>query len=64
MFPDWTLLCSGALAENNRLSETEQVIGAYKKLMSATRGEVECVVTSAAVSVNHDGYWSLVQCGK
>eukprot|EP00730_Choanoeca_flexa_P017824 TRINITY_DN8619_c0_g2_i3.p1 TRINITY_DN8619_c0_g2~~TRINITY_DN8619_c0_g2_i3.p1 ORF type:complete len:213 (+),score=36.68 TRINITY_DN8619_c0_g2_i3:35-673(+) len=38
----------GALAENNRLDNTVEVIDAFKKLMSATRGEVSCVVTSAA----------------
>jgi F0F1-type ATP synthase delta subunit len=40
---------SGALAENNRLANTLAVIDAFKQLMSATRGEVACVVTSAAV---------------
>ena len=39
----------GCLAENNRLSKAIGVIGAYEKLMSAHRGEVECTVTSAKV---------------
>ncbi|XP_062510889.1 ATP synthase subunit O, mitochondrial-like [Corticium candelabrum] len=36
-----------ALAENNRLGRTLGVIGAYDRIMSAHRGEVECVVTAA-----------------
>eukprot|EP00045_Choanoeca_perplexa_P022825 m.10988 g.10988 ORF g.10988 m.10988 type:complete len:214 (-) comp9733_c0_seq1:56-697(-) len=45
---DTTVNFFGALAENNRLANTMEVIDAFKQLMSATRGEVACVVTSAA----------------
>ena len=41
----------GALAEHGRLGETERVIDGFLELMSAHRGEVEVVVTSAAVSL-------------
>lgn len=37
------------LAENNRLGVLEQVCEKFSKLMGAYRGEVELVVTSAAV---------------
>lgn len=37
------------LAENNRLGVLEQVCEKFSTLMSAYRGEVELVVTSAAV---------------
>ena len=40
------------LVENNRLSVLEQVCEKFSTLMSAYRGEVELVVTSAAVSVH------------
>ncbi|XP_065837658.1 ATP synthase subunit O, mitochondrial-like [Oscarella lobularis] len=48
----------GCLAENNRLSKAIGVIGAYEKLMSAHRGEVECTVTSAK-SLTSDNLKSL-----
>eukprot|EP00794_Sanderia_malayensis_P000616 gene616-1278_t len=37
----------GALAENSRLAETEAIMGAFGKLMSSHRGEVQCTITSA-----------------
>lgn len=39
------------LAENNRLSVLEGVCDKFSTLMSAYKGEVELVVTSAAVSL-------------
>ena len=44
------LYLSDALAENNRLKLTNSVVKAFSKLMSATRGEVICTVTTAKVS--------------
>ena len=41
-----------ALAENGRLGRTVGVIDAYGQIMSAHRGEVQCVVTAAKVSCN------------
>ena len=35
------------VADNGRLSETDKIIETYAKLMQATRGEVEAVVTSS-----------------
>lgn len=37
------------LIENSRLSKTSGVIKAYMTIMSACRGEVSCVVTTAKV---------------
>ena len=37
------------LIENNRLNKTSGVIKAFQTLMSASRGEVTCVVTTAKV---------------
>ena len=39
----------GSLAENNRLKLIPNVVRAFGKLMSATRGEVLCTVTTAKV---------------
>ena len=38
------------LADNNRLQKVSPVIKAYGTIMTAYRGEVSCVVTSAEVS--------------
>jgi len=37
----------GAMAENNRLSMTGEIVSAFDTLISAHRNEVKCVVTSA-----------------
>jgi len=37
----------GALADNGRLNRLNSVIGSFEKIMSAHRGEVQCVVTTA-----------------
>jgi len=37
----------GALAENGRLNRLNSVVGAFDKMMSAHRGEIQCVVTTA-----------------
>jgi len=37
----------GALADNGRLNRLNSVLGAFDKIMSAHRGEVQCVVTTA-----------------
>jgi len=37
----------GALAENGRLNRLNSVVGAFEKIMSAHRGEVQCTVTTA-----------------
>ena len=37
----------GAIADNGRFNKLNSVIGAFEKLMSAHRGEVLCVVTTA-----------------
>lgn len=37
----------GSLADNGRLNKLNSVVGAFDKLMSAHRGEVQCVVTTA-----------------
>jgi len=42
-----TLNLMAALAENGRLNKLNGVFGAFDKLMSAHRGEVICVVTTA-----------------
>jgi F-type H+-transporting ATPase subunit O len=42
------------LAENNRLGALEPVCENFGKLMSAYRGEVELIVTSAAVRYTED----------
>ena len=48
------LLCFlDALAENNRLKLSNNVVKAFSKLMSASRGEVLCTVTSAKVQLYH-----------
>ena len=39
----------GALADNNRLPKAPGVIKAFGTIMSAYRGEVTCVVTTAKV---------------
>ena len=50
----------GSLAENNRLKLIPSVVRAFGKLMSATRGEVICTVTTAKVCfVNRLGNKSL-----
>lgn len=41
---------TGALAENNRLPLSGNVIKAYSQIMSAHRKEVPCVVTTAKAS--------------
>ena len=41
---------TGALAENNRLRLSGNVIKAYSQIMSAHRKEVTCVVTTAKVT--------------
>lgn len=46
-FSDLTINLFGALAENNRLSLSGNVIKAYSQIMSAHRKEVPCVVTTA-----------------
>lgn len=38
------------LAENGRLADAPKVIEGFQELMSAYRGEVEVIVTSAQVS--------------
>ncbi len=43
------------LAENNRLSLLPGVCGKFGELMSAARGEIEMVVTSAQVRPSGDG---------
>ena len=45
------VLCwqSAALAENGRLNKVSGVLGAFTKIMSAHRGEVQCSVTTAKV---------------
>ena len=43
------VLCLGALADNNRLPKAPGVIKAFGTIMSAYRGEVTCVVTTAKV---------------
>lgn len=40
------------LADNNRLGILEEVCEKFGKLISVHRGEVECLVTSAAVCMN------------
>lgn len=37
----------GALAENNRLPEYEEILSCFGELMSAHRNEVNCTITSA-----------------
>ncbi len=39
----------GLLADNNRLKQAEQIIGAFDELMASHLGEVSCTVTSAQV---------------
>ncbi|XP_046848731.1 ATP synthase subunit O, mitochondrial-like [Xenia sp. Carnegie-2017] len=46
-FSDLTINLFGALAENNRLSLSSNVLKAYMQIMSAHRKEVPCVVTTA-----------------
>ena len=47
----WAMFFAAAvLAENNRLQKVSPVIKAYGTIMTAYRGEVACVVTSAQVS--------------
>ncbi|CAB3977300.1 mitochondrial ATP synthase subunit OSCP-like precursor [Paramuricea clavata] len=46
-FSDLTINLFGALAENNRLPLSGNVIKAYSQIMSAHRKEVPCVVTTA-----------------
>ncbi len=43
------LLIAGALADNGRLPMMSSMIGAFGRIMSAHRGEVVCVVTTAKV---------------
>ena len=40
---------TGALAESNCLTKVSGVIKAFGKIMSAYRGEVNCLVTTAKV---------------
>lgn len=46
-YNDLTVNMLGALAENGRMSQTEAVIGAFSRIMSAERGEILCEVTTA-----------------
>ena len=48
-YSDLTVNFFGALAENNRLDSTSDVIDAFSTIMTAHRGEVQCTITSAAV---------------
>ena len=41
----------GALADNGRLGKTSNMMNAFGKIMSAHRGEVVCVVTTAKVCI-------------
>jgi F0F1-type ATP synthase delta subunit len=41
-----------ALADHGRLGETEKVIDGFLELMSAHRGEIEVIITSASVSTS------------
>lgn len=50
-----SVLPSGALAENNRLGMSTDVIDAFETLMTAHRGEVTCKITSAEVRNHHAG---------
>ncbi|EGD78424.1 hypothetical protein PTSG_09120 [Salpingoeca rosetta] len=53
-FSDITVNFFAALAENNRLTHSVDVIEAFGKLMAATRGEVAATITSAeALSAKH-----------
>ena len=52
------LSCLAALAENGRLNKVSGVIGAFAKIMSAHRGEVMCVVTTAKVNISDT--WSII----
>ena len=47
----YIIVCTvlGALADNNRLPKAPGVIKAFGTIMSAYRGEVTCVVTTAKV---------------
>ncbi|XP_076077745.1 ATP synthase subunit O, mitochondrial-like [Mytilus galloprovincialis] len=44
---DLTSNLFGALAENGRLNKLSGVLDAFEKIMSAHKGEVQCVVTTA-----------------
>jgi len=50
----------GSLAENNRLRMSTDVIDAFETLMTAHRGEVNCMITSAEVCCKQrcpDHHW-------
>eukprot|EP00128_Syssomonas_multiformis_P015123 Colp12_sorted_trinity150504_noHs@26722 len=46
-FSELTINLFETLAENNRLAETQNVVDSFGKIMSAHRGEVTCVITTA-----------------
>lgn len=46
-FSPTTVNFFAAMAENNRLAMTSDIVGAFDTLMTAHRNEVKCVVTSA-----------------
>lgn len=49
------------LAANNRLGALEGVVEKFAQLISAQRGEVELVVTSAAVRQSQPPMWHFLQ---